>query len=342
MNNLNLPTLRRVAWIGLALVLAVDFLLFLRSPAGVGTGMLVLLVLASLTGLAAGLLLPEAAGTLFRHRDLLVPFALAVVAGKCIAWVSLLPGLGTLLGASAPLRLFNLSLSLSLGLLLSIAVAVAYAAWMTATLLEFGRSGNTDPSRVLTSVPRRFGRVLGLEFIGWAVVMLAVALMLLLLPALSFVGFLPLAGFAVLWNLATAAVLPVALEHPGGFWEAFRAGVRVSWEQRGKWWLLIVVQLILLGMIFYYYRSQGGHTNLSWSINVFWTGGYAEDGKWYEKLTEALKVARLPLVETLLALLFGVFAIAIKLAIVQRWQPAPPPVLPTPPPVSSSAPNTQP
>lgn len=328
MSNLNIQTLRRVAWIGLAVVLGVDFLLSTRAPGGANTGAVVLLVLALLTGLAAWLLLPEAAGTLLRHKNLLVPFGLAVVAGKLISWLSLVPVLGALLGASLPLHLFNLSLALSLGLLLYTVVAVAYAVWMTATLLEFGRSGNTDPCRLLASVPRHFWRVFGLEFICWAAVMLAVASMLAMMPALSFVGFLPLAVFAVAWNLATAALLPVALKHPGGFWDSFRAGIRVSWEQRGKWWLLVVVQLLLLGMVFYFYSSRGGNTNISWSINVFWTGGYAEDGKWYSKLAEALKVARLPLVETLLALLFGAFAVAIKLAIVQRLQPEPPPVMP--------------
>lgn len=328
MTNLNLQTLRRGAWIGLAIVLVVDFLLSTRSPSGANTGAVVLLVLTLLTGLAAWLLLPEAVAALLRHKDLLMPFALAVVAGKLISWLSLLPVLGAMLGASLPLHLFNLSLALSLGLLLYIAVAVAYAVWMTATLLEFGRSGNTDPCRVLTSVPRHFWRVFGLEFISWAAVMLAVALMLAVMPALSFFGLLPLAVFAVVWNLATAALLPVALEHPGGFWDSFRAGVRVSWECLRRWGLLIVVQLLLLGMAFYY-ESRGAHGgSVNWSINVFWTGGYAEDGKWYSKLTDAMKVARLPVVETLLALLFGAFAVAIKLAIVQRLQPEPP-IMPT-------------
>ncbi|MGC3958901.1 MAG: hypothetical protein QM813_13470 [Verrucomicrobiota bacterium] len=327
MSNLNLQTLRRVAWIGLAVVLVVDFLLSTRATAGANTGAVVLLVLTLLTGLAAWLLLPEAAGTLLRHKDLLVPFALAVVANKLILWVSMLPLLGGLLGASLPLHLFNLSLALSLGLLLYVVVSVAYAVWMTATLLEFARSGNPDPCRMLASVPRHFWRVFGLQFICWAAVMLAVALMLALMPALSFFALLPLAVFAVVWNLATAALLPVALEHPGGFWDSFRDGVRVSWGQRGRWWMLIMVQLLLLGVVFYYHSRHGGSTNTSWSINVFWTGGYAEDGKWYSKLAEAMKVTRLPLVETLLALLFGAFAVAIKLAIVQRLQPEPPPLM---------------
>ena len=65
-------------------------------------------------------------------------------------------------------------------------------------------------------------------------------------------------------------------------------------------------------------RSPNGNKNVSWSVNVFWTGGYEDGCRWYGKLAEAMKVVRLPLVDTLLTLLFGVFAVAVKLAIVLR------------------------
>jgi hypothetical protein len=149
-------------------------------------------------------------------------------------------------------------------------------------------------------------------------VMVVTSILLLLMPVLQFLALVPLAVFGVAWNFGTAAVLPVALAGEGGFWQSFRAGVAASLGGLGKWWLLLLTQMLLLGLVFFYYSSGGGHTNVSWSVNVFWTGGYEDDCRWYAKLAEAVHIPKLPFVETLLTLLFGAFAAAIKLAIVQR------------------------
>jgi hypothetical protein len=135
MSNLNLQTLRRVAGIGVAIVLVVDFILSVRRHGGAGWSIVVLLVLTLGVIAAAWVLMPEATRTLLRHKNLLVPLALALVVGKLISWLSAAPGLGALLNSSWPLPLFNLSWAISLSVLLHLAVAVAYATWMTATLL---------------------------------------------------------------------------------------------------------------------------------------------------------------------------------------------------------------
>lgn len=318
MGTINIQTLRRGAIIGLALVLVVDFLLSTRVPDGTGLGIILLLVLGVAVGLLTRWLMPEVVGALFQHKDLLVPLAWVVVLGKILTWLSAAPGLGALLNPSLPVHLFSLSLAISLGFLLQIALLVAYATWMTAALWEFTRSGQSDPVQSLAILRTKFWRVFGFEFIGWALTLVATALVLLLMPALGFVALVPLALVAVVWNGITAALLPVGLVYAGGFWESFRAGVRVSLEEWRKWGLLLLGQMVLLGWIFFYYRSSHGNTNMSWSVNVFWTGGYEADCRWYGKLAEVCKVPLLPLVDTLLTLLFGAFAVAIKLAIVQR------------------------
>lgn len=322
MGKLNLQTLRRGALIGLGLVLIVDFLLSTRVRSGTGLGFVVLLVVGGAVFATARFLMPEAAGAVFRNKDLLVPLALVLVLGKILTWLSAAPVLGALLNPSLPLHLFNLSLSLSLGFLLQIALTVAYAAWMTAGLWEFSRTGQSDPVQSWPKVTTTFWRCFGLEFIGWAATLVVTALVLMTMPALGFVALVPLAAFALVWNVATAAVLPVGLEHPGNFWESFQAGVRVSLAEWRKWGGLLLVQLVLLGWIFFYYSSRHGNTNMSWSVNVFWTGGFEADCKWYGKLADVYKVSQLPLVDTLLTLLFGAFAVAIKLAIVQRLKKA--------------------
>jgi hypothetical protein len=57
---------------------------------------------------------------------------------------------------------------------------------------------------------------------------------------------------------------------------------------------------------------------MSWSVDALWTGGYESDCKWYGKMTGTLEIGRLPFVEPVLALLFGAFAVAVKIAIVER------------------------
>jgi hypothetical protein len=328
MVNVSLHTLRRVALVGLAAVLLVDFLFSLRTPAGLGLGVVMLLVFPAAIALASLVLMPNAAGTLLRGKDLLIPLVLLTVAGRLLAWLAAVPGLSGLLTPSFPLKLLSLSFGISLHFLINIALGVAYAAWVTGGVLELARGNHGDPCRVLPAVPARFWRMLGLEFSCWAVVMVSVAVLLSLMPAMGFVVLVPMLVFALAWNFATAALLPVAWQGGDGFWHSFRAGVTTSLAHLRKWWLLLLAQMLLLGLLFFYYSSGGGHTNVSWSVNAFWTGGYDADCRWYGKLTETLHTSKLPFADTLLSLLFGAFAVAIKIAIVQRLEPETAPVMP--------------
>ncbi len=332
MTSLNIQALRRLALVGLAAVLLVDFVLSLRVQAGLGLGVVMLLVFPIAVALVSLALMPCAAGILFRNKDLLVPLALVTIAGRVLGWLTAAPILGALLRPSFPLHLLNLSFGVSLGFLLRIALAVAYASWMTAAVLELVGAGNGDPCRVLTAALGRFWQVLGLEFIGWAAVMAATAAVLLLMPVMGFFALVPMLLFAVAWNFATAALLPVAWPGEAGFWLSFRAGVSVSLANLRQWRLLLLAQMLLLGLIFFSYShwsGGGGQTNVSWSINAFWTGGYEDNCRWYGKLAEALHTSTLPFVETLLSLLFGAFAVAVKITIVQRLQGETPPVMPS-------------
>jgi hypothetical protein len=161
------------------------------------------------------------------------------------------------------------------------------------------------------------------------VAMTAVVAILPLMPALGYFGLVPMFVFAVAWNLATAAVLPVAWPGEAGFWASFRSGVSASRAHLRQWWGLLLAQMLPLGLVIFYYHRSGGHGNVTGSVNAFWTGGYEDDCRWYGKLAEALHIPTLPFVKTLLSLLFGSFAVAIKIAIVQRLQPETPPVIPS-------------
>jgi hypothetical protein len=324
MNHVKIRILRWVAWIGLGLVLAVDFILSMRAPGGLGPGLFVFAALLLAVGLSSALLMPRTAGALLMNSDLLVPVILMVVAGKLIGWLAAAPVLTLLLTPSLSLNLLGLQIGLSLSFLLHVALAVVHATWTTGTLLEFDRTGNTDPCRILPLIPKRCWRVTGVMFIGWAVVMAGMSVLILMMPVLMFLSIGLMAVGGVLWNFSTAAVLPVALDAGDGFWRSFRSGIITSLAGLGGWWMLVLVQMLLLGLVIFIYTSNGGGSNTSWSINVFWTGGFENDCRWYAKMAETFHCPKLPFVETLLALLFSVFAVAIKLTIVQRLQSRPP------------------
>ena len=61
------------------------------------------------------------------------------------------------------------------------------------------------------------------------------------------------------------------------------------------------------------FRSE---TRENWHVNGFWTGGYEDTCRWHGDLMKTLDAAPVPLVATLLSLLFSVLAIAVKLRIV--------------------------
>src|SRR6185295_18544842 len=92
-----IQTLRRVAWIGLAVVLLVDFISSVRHPAGLGLGVIVLVVFPIAVALVSLVLMPRAAGALLGNKDLLVPLALVTVAAKVLEWLTAVPIVGALL-----------------------------------------------------------------------------------------------------------------------------------------------------------------------------------------------------------------------------------------------------
>ena len=323
----NLQSLRWAGLIGLAVVLVNDAVISARWQSRQEYGLVLFAFFVAAVGIVSFLLMPKAVRALWQHKDLLLPLALLMTALQLVEWLVALPLLGSLLNSSKSLNFFQFSFGLSMGSLLTIGLFVAYATWMTAVIITFVRTGQHDPTAVFRSSFKRFWRIFGLEFIGTFVVIVGIGLMLSLMPSLGVYSLVPMAVFGVLWNYATAALLPVGFESGQGFWAALRDGVRSSFANLPKWWLLLLAHMLLLGMIMFFSVrwNQGGtqHTNLNWNVNVFWTGGYEDECRWYGKLVEVYRTTKMPLITTLLTLLFGAMAVAVKLAIVQRMQKEP-------------------
>jgi len=315
--------LRVVALIGVMVVLLQEAVASfpLKPRQEYGIPVLVLALLG--VGLTLGLLLPGTIGKLLRHKDLLVPLGLLTLANAALGWLMLLPWVAAVLAPSTVLKFWVLSFAVSAAFVISILFQVAYSAWTTCMILSALRHGWSDPATELRGMVRWFLRVLGLECISWGVLFAGLLCAIAIGSCAVPLALLLIAAGSLIWNLASAALLPAALDERLRFWEAFRRGLSASWQNKGRWWSIILVQMILLGWITYmavsYTEAKPGSTTTQsktdFSVNGFWTGGYENECRWYSKLMQVLETPALAVISTSLGLVFGVLAIAIKLRI---------------------------
>jgi hypothetical protein len=259
-----------------------------------------------------------------RHPDLLLPLGLYLTAQALFSLLLAIPAISAVFSPAWNLKILAFSSSLSLNFLVQVALAVTYAGWTTILMVQAVRQDRVDPMAALAAWPAWFWRVLGAEAIGWCVLFggltLAITLGAVALP----LTLLLIGALSLLWNLLTAALLPIVVAEPGAFVETVRKGLRVSWERKGRWWLPVVLQMVLLGWVTllhvsYTANPQPGsyrtNTKSDLSVNSFWTGGYENTCRWHTKMMNLVETEPLPLVEYLLGVLFAILAIVVKLRI---------------------------
>lgn len=340
--------LRLIAFLGTGAFILWQVVSLARLQPRQSDGFKVLFVVMLAVGFTLLILLPDALRRLSRHPDLLVPLGLFISANALFNTLMALPAVAAILAHSWPVKLLMFSFSLSVSLVFTTFLTVAYVGWTTALIFQVVVVGQSNLITPLSIIRRWFWRVLGLELIGWGT-LLSVSVIVLAVAATSMsFALLLLAITSLLWNLATAALVPVALADTQSFWQALRNGMAVSRAGMRKWAPLVVVQMILLGWVTFinvsyttyetkytntthtssrletetvstttgYSDTRTEHTKKNWQVNNFWTGGYADDCKWHESLMKALEAEPLPLVNSLLSLLLALLAIIIKLKIV--------------------------
>lgn len=316
--------LRLVALVGAGLVLLWKATSLAQMRPNQGWGFVVLFLACVAVGLTCVTVLPAATRRLRRSPDLLVPLGLYLTAEFLWSLLLAIPIVSALFSPAWNLRILAFSLSLSLNFLMEVALAVTYAGWTTRLIVQSVQRDQVDLLAAWSAWRIWFWRVLGAEAIGWCVLFGGLTLVLglgaMALPlALLLIGVLSL-----LWNLLTAALLPVIVAERGAFVETVRTGLRVGWARKGRWWLPVVLHMILLGWVTVLYVSytanpQPGayrtNTKSDLSVNGFWTGGYENTCRWHTKTMKLVETEPLPLVEYLLSVLFAVLAIVVKLRI---------------------------
>lgn len=341
--------LRIIALVGTGAILLWQALTLPHLEPRQDSGFTLLTLVALGVGVTLMLFMKETVRGILLNLDLLVPLGLFIVASDILNRLLLIPVLAALLTPEWPVKLFTLSFSISASFVLNLVLSVIYVGWTTCLILQAVILGHVRLEHPLSIVGRWFWRTLALEFFGWGILLIVSAgLIATSLFSVRTSNLFALASLSLLWNLATAAVLPVALADSKSFWESLRHGIAVSFYGLPKWAHLILIQMILLGWVTFihvsyttyeakssttrqavsglnadteritesYSNSQTEHTKQSWGVNSFWIGGYNDGCKWYEDLMKVLEAKRLQFVESLLTLLFAIFAIAIKFSIV--------------------------
>lgn len=291
-----------------------------------GLGVLFLSGLAALGFLV--LVTPRATGTIERHPDLLVPLGVTTTLGGAIDWLLSESGSAALAGPLWRGSLLGVSVAVSVSVLVAIVLAVLHAGWTTSLIVQAVKHDRVELLAPLANPGRWFLRAFAALTVGFVGLMLLLVVGIAVAAAVPPLGLFLIAVVSLGWNLGTAALLLVVLRGRDPLRPALAAGFRKSRRDMGRWWGVVVLHLILLGWVTFlhlsYTTSEAGRTTsrstTNWNVNGFWTGGYEAGSRWYEQVAKTAQSETLPPVVTLLGLLFGVVAVAVKLTIAQRME----------------------
>jgi hypothetical protein len=271
-----------------------------------------------------------------RQLDLLVPIGIVAGVEQLLAVLARMPLLSSILEPDWSLRLVSLSLSVSVGTVANVIVWTAFAAWQTDLLWRALQDNGPLRLAPWRPIRRHFLRSLAALSLGVGVLLLAL-IPILAIGAVMFVVAIPLIlVLGIVWNLATAALLPTTLFKSAPLAESLKSGLHLSWRWKGRWWRGLFAQLLLLGLFVllrvHYTTSsteygpgpgQGRTTvntvsSVKWHTNAFWVGGYEHGCRWYTKYAEALNAPTVPLISQVLALILLVVADAMKMTVIRE------------------------
>ena len=246
------------------------------------------------------------------------------------------------------LSLGAVGIVVSVSWVLQVLLHFLFATWATLLVVEAVQQDRAHLTATLARSKHRYLRVLVLVCLGWTVntVLIAAEFSGLMAIMMGIGAGLGVLAAAILWilvlavlalhyaiNLATAALLPVAVESERGLVASLRHGIAQSWRSRRKWWKLVAVQFVLMGA-WAWVRYGSAQTrgpsgtrsnfNLNFTLFVPWLGGYDFESSWYSRAIVWLGHQPLAFVATLSALLGGLLAIAAQATIVERlaWDPS--------------------
>ncbi len=331
---------RAASVIGTIVVLVVALGRSFPLPARQGQALVVLAIVVVATAVFLRLALNDALRVLKSKPDILVPMGVGLLATAMLTWlitVPLSPWLtgGTIFEWSAPaggqrserpgpeMGGVGVWRGAAVGGILYLAIWTAYAAWQTDLIAKALTSPHAVPLSPWPVIRRGFSRSVGALGVGTLGAGLTGLVTLLLPPVMIVV--------IVFWNLATVALLPVALMDQKKF--KLADGFRKSWQMRNRLWLPVIIQILLLGMLTCVIVRIDGETvmdgstatktvtyKIAFPLMTLWVGGYQHETRWYTEYTQELETQPIPFIQTVSGLLFLVVAIAMKIKVIQELQ----------------------
>ena len=273
-------------------------------------------------------LMPGAATRLLRHRRLLAPLLIVVLVEGAFALFRERAAADWLIQPFSLVSLGMLRLTLTLADVLGLLIRVGYASWVTLLVLRVIRERAVGSLTDFSAVRRFYARVACILLVGWSVPFCAALVAMGIATAYPAAGtfvIIVLGVVILVWNLLTAAMLPVGMDERLNFREAIVRGFRVSRQGLARWWFPVTFQLLLLGLWTYPAWTVDdtgslGH-RFAWQVHALWVGGYESHCHWCSDLQAAMRVRPQPFVTTVLALACGVYAVALKLHIAGRLPP---------------------
>lgn len=288
--------------------------------------------------------LPRAAARLLKDPDVLVPLGLYVTAQSIF---SLLVQTSTFVWyKGGTFDLGGLTVMVVVSWLVQLALGIGFIGWTTSVLLQLVRSGQVDLVRTAKDVRWWFPRTLSVAF--FVCVPAYLLLGLFLLPALmtknpwammgiTYPFIVVLGVVSLVWNLATAALIPYVLSTRVGLLRAMREGLQVSWVSKWKTILPVTLVMLLAGWLVILSvtysetkvareETDGGSLTTTttetknfkskYTTHFIWAGGYPEDSKWHGDLMQMVERKPLPSVDFRIMLLLLLFSVAVNLQII--------------------------
>lgn len=319
---------RNLAWGGLAFVALLESVNFGAFwTRGLALASLSVAVMGCTVCAACLLTMPRATRTLLAAPDLLVPVVLFVsvahmpwcfvgvpLLGDALTWLLTL-GFDHGWPARLPVQILGL------------AVSALLATWAAHRIVARVTGSGADLSQFRSDALRRFPRGVVVCAIGWGVPFLASLILWQLSPRhasaverLEAISALQ----ALVWNLATAAVLLFAVVPGRSVCDALGAGFRWSVVGARRWIAPVVAHMLLAGWVVHLDFEMGGFVHglpgvdgwgSRFELNGFWTGAFEGASRWYWTACTITGTPTVPAARFAIELLLVSMAVVVKIHI---------------------------
>jgi hypothetical protein len=276
--------------------------------------------------------------------DLLVPVGLYIFAGFLSGFlIQSSPFIGFRDGRS---NFADAGFAVVSAIVLQLALAACFTGWMTRVILKFVETGRVDLTGSFENIKWWFPRTALTLIFGWLPVILLLFVLIPLSYRASSFAFstliypimFALAAFSLIWNLATAVLLPHVLTAQTNLREAIGEGLRIGWLNKAKTIVPVILLMLVSGWIVFISvtfndqvteKKKFGEYSFgedysikhqtNYSSEFVWVADYPEKSKWHAAMMGAVKQEPLETMDFRIMLLLLLLSVTVNLEIIRRY-----------------------